>query len=148
MILGNGLFMPTPPPRGKKVAGCQTQTLVQDPGDQDAFLALSSPESTGTLSVNSSSYLNWGSERLLLLADKNIWPKTSNSKVDEQPEQLFCNEENKHRKYMLPHLKNKEVQWKHYEFLLLPIRLAKIKILYPDLVNRISTFLWEFIFGL
>lgn len=77
---------PHPPTQGEKVAGCQIQTLVQDPGDQDAFLALRSPESTGTLSMKSSPYLNRGSERLLLLADKNIWPKTSNSKVDEQSE--------------------------------------------------------------
>lgn len=37
---------------------------------------------------------------------------------------------------MLPHLKNKEVQWKHYEFLLLPIRLAKIKMLHPDFARE------------
>lgn len=72
----------------------------------------------------------------MLLADKNIWPKTSNSKVDEQPDSSFVMEKIRLRKYMLPHLKNKEVQWKHYEFFLLLIRLAKINMSHPDFARE------------
>lgn len=72
-----------------KEGGCQIQmeTLVQDLGDQDA--CLSCPQGhkpSGILSINSFPSLIWGSGGFLLLVAKNIWPKNSSSKVDEQQE--------------------------------------------------------------
>lgn len=71
-----------------KEGGCQIQmeTLVQDLGDQDAFPAFRDHKPNGILSINSFPSLIWGSGGFLLLVAKNIWPKNSNSKVDEQQE--------------------------------------------------------------
>ena len=62
------------------------ETLVQDLGDQDAFPAFRAHKPSGILSINSFPSLIWGSGGFLLLVAKNIWPKNSNSKVDEQQE--------------------------------------------------------------
>lgn len=112
------------------------EILVQDSGETRTLPALGSHKPNGIFPSKCFLYLNWDSGGLLLAAE-NIWSKTLNSKVDEQLNRSFTTEKrDTGNEIHSISLKHKEVQWKQCEILLLPTRLAKIKMLFQDFARQ------------